>query len=388
MKNERVNSLWQMAYGKWQTSTSHQPSAISYVLLAISIFALFFQSCMNDDSLHDFERLSQNNTEEGIFIVNEGNFMYSNASLSYYNPKTKAITNDVFYKTNALPLGDVAQSITINDSIAYVVLNNSGKIYIINTKTFKYTGKITGLTSPRYIHLINESKAYVSDLYAKAISIIDLQTNTIIGHISTGNIESTEQMQQLGKYVYVACWSYSNKILKIDTEMDAIVDSLTVTKQPNSLRIDKNNMLWGLSDGGFSGSSYGQDTSALTKIDLQSFTVSKVFKFKEFDASPSKLQMNSTKDSLFFIYNDWGGASVSNSGIYAMSISDSELPENPVIAQANRLIYALGISQNSDIYISDAKNYSQAGTVYCYNSNFTAVDTFDVGIAPNCFGFD
>ena len=147
-------------------------------ILLLAFISLMSASCMNDDSLRDFEKLNQNNTEEGVFIVNEGNFMYSNASLSYYNPKTKVTTNDVFYKTNALPLGDVAQSITINDSIAYVVLNNSGKIYIINTKTFKYTGKITGLTSPRFIHLINENKAYVSDLYAKSISIIDLQSNT------------------------------------------------------------------------------------------------------------------------------------------------------------------------------------------------------------------
>ena len=70
-----------------------------------------------------------------------------------------------------------------------------------------------------------------------------------------------------------------------------------------------------------------------------------------------------------------------------MSINDAQLHDNPIIEQGGRLLYGLGISKNSDIYISDAKNYSQAGTVYRYNSNFSPIDTFDVGIASNCFGF-
>ena len=43
-------------------------------------------------------------TERGLFIVNEGMFQYGNATLSYYDPETKTVENEVFYRANAFKL--------------------------------------------------------------------------------------------------------------------------------------------------------------------------------------------------------------------------------------------------------------------------------------------
>ncbi|MDE6070728.1 MAG: YncE family protein, partial [Alistipes sp.] len=45
-------------------------------------------------------------TGRGLFIANEGNFMYGNASLSYYDPERKHVENEVFARANAQKLGD------------------------------------------------------------------------------------------------------------------------------------------------------------------------------------------------------------------------------------------------------------------------------------------
>ena len=364
----------------------------------ISIFILFvviiFQSCMKDDLINDFERLNIINKTKGVFIINEGNFMYGNASLSYYNTETKEILNDVFYKTNALPLGDVAQNMQIRDSLGYIVVNNSGKIYVINVNTFKYVGKITGLTSPRHIHFVSDDKAYVTDLYAKKITIINPTTFTIIDSINVNNNDQqfyqhpTEQMVQSGKFLFINCWSYDNKILVINTETDELTDSIEVTKQPNSLQIDKNNKLWVLSDGGFAGSSYGHENAALTKIDIKTLNIEKVFKFEEITASPSKLCINRTKDTLFYIYSNFG-SSLNNKGIYKMPINSTMLPQAPFIAENSNLYYGLGIDlYNSNIYVSDAIDYVQRGNIYIYNSQGIGIDTLKAGIIPSSFCFN
>ena len=200
---------------------------------------------------------------EGLFICNEGNFQYGNATLSYYDPATKTVQNEVFYRANAMKLGDVCQSMIIRDGIGWVVVNNSHVIFAIDINTFKEVGRITNLTSPRYIHFLSDEKAYVTQIWDNRIFIVNPKRYEITGYIDIPNMTmesgSTEQMVQLGKYLYVNCWSYQNRILKIDTETDQVVDELVVGIQPTSLVMDCNNKLWTVTDGGYEGSPYGHE---------------------------------------------------------------------------------------------------------------------------------
>ncbi len=358
--------------------------------ICILIFCVALSSCMNDDAWFEMNKseLPPRDSIKGLFIVNEGNFMYDNASLSYYDPHSKTAFNNVFFNATGVPLGDVAQSMVIRDSLAYVVINNSSKIYVINVNTFEYVGKIIGLTSPRYIHFVSDTKAYVTDLYAKAITIVNPQTFEVIGVIKVDNGETsfyqhpTEQMVQYNKYVFTNCWSFDNKILVIDSETDQVVDSIEVLKQPTSLVMDKYDKIWLVSDGGFAGSPYGQDVPGLMRIDAKTRKVERIFSF-ELDDSPSEVKLNGARDTLYYI----------NRHIYQHAVVDDSQPEvfldSPYDEGHSGGFYGLDIDPyNSEVYVADAIDFVQHGIVYRYSSDGkTMIDKFKVGIIPGAFCF-
>jgi DNA-binding beta-propeller fold protein YncE len=314
---------------------------------------------------------------KGLFIVNEGNFMYGNASLSYYDIDKKHVENEIFVRANGIKLGDVAQSMTIYNGIGYVAVNNSGVIFTVDVNTFKIIDIITGFTSPRYIHFVNANKAYVTDLYGSKIYILNPATKKISGLIHVSGHDSTEQMVQSGKYVFTNCWSYDNKILVIDSENDMIVDSVTVGIQPNSMVIDKNGKLWVLTDGGYQGNPYGHEIPSLFCINTSDFKIEKKIDFQLND-SPSKLCINSSLDTLYLI----------NKSIWKISTDATELPDAPVIPYKGTMYYGLAVSpENSEIYVADAIDYVQNGKIYRYTAQSVCIDTIDAGVCPSNFCF-
>lgn len=318
---------------------------------------------------------------EGLFIVNEGNFQYGNASLSYYDPGAEEVMNEVFFRANGMKLGDVAQSITVRKGVGWIVVNNSHVIFAIDTRTFREVGRITGFTSPRYIHFLSDEKAYVSQLWDNRICIVNPKRFEITGYIEcpgmTMETGSTEQMVQDGRFVYVNCWSYQSRILKIDTETDEVVDELTVGIQPTSLVMDCNRKLWTVTDGGTEGSPYGYEAPALFRIDAETFRIERRFGFRTGDRG-AEVQLNGTGDTLYWINGD----------VWRMPVTAERVPERPFLEDGGTIYYGLTVDPvRGDVYIADAVDYQQPGMVYRYSAGGELIDRFYAGITPGAFGW-
>jgi hypothetical protein len=345
-----------------------------------SLLIILLSSCIKDE-FTDIQSFDFKNIK-GVWVVNEGNFLFENSSLSYINLETGDVFQEVFLKSNGIPLGDVAQSIHVWKDKAFVVINNSQKIYVIDVFTGKYLGKITELVSPRYIQIISDKKAYVTDLYAQKIAIIDPSEYNIKGWIDVRNgivnQHSTEQMCRWGDSVFVSCWANDRTVLLIDSQVDKVVDSIQVGIQPNSMVIDKNQKLWVLCDGGLENGLYGRKNATLHCIDIASVEVEITYTFENQEEKPHSLTINSTKDTLYFI----------NEGIFKMGVNDISLPINPLIENKNNLFYGLGIVPiNNEILIADAIDYVQNGIIYRYSSQGKLLEIYEAGIIPSKFYF-
>jgi glutamine cyclotransferase len=344
----------------------------------IAILLILLSSCMKwEYALQEDFSLPA----EGLFVINEGNFQYGNASLSFYDPLLKTTENEVFLRSNGMKLGDVAQSMTMRGDVAWIVVNNSHVVFAINTKTLKEVGRIVNLTSPRYMHFISDEKAYITQIWDNRIFIVNPKKLAITGYITCPNMTmesgSTEQMVQKGKYVYVNCWSYQNRILKIDTETDQIVDELTIGIQPTSLALDANGKLWTVTDGGYEGSPYGYEAPALYRINPEEMQVEQRFDFALGD-SPSEIQINGDGTEIYWINED----------IWRMNVNDESLPITPFLPTKGTIYYGLTVSPyNGDVYVADAIDYVQMGKIYRYSAVGDSIDEFYAGIIPGAFAW-
>lgn len=303
----------------------------------------------------------------GVFVIHEGNFQAGNASLSFYSKDTEVMSNGVFTSVNSIPLGDVAQSMEIYDGKGFIVVNNSGKIEVVDLNGLTSAGTINGLTSPRYIAFVNDTKAYVSDLFSGVVSILNPSTMAIEGSVSIAG--QTEQMVVVSNQLIVA-GTGANYVYKVNTSSDALTDSVDVGVGPSNLAVDANGKVWVLTNGGF-----GTEVPKLVRINPTDMTVELTLNFPSTNNYPGNLEISGDGNTLYYV----------DGQVYQMDISAGALPST---AFASVFAYKCGIDPVEDVvYISDAGDFNSNGRVLRFQSNGTAIDTFDVGVIPGEYAF-
>ncbi|MFO7575426.1 MAG: hypothetical protein R6W67_09755 [Bacteroidales bacterium] len=302
----------------------------------------------------------------GFFIMNEGNFTRGNGSLSFFSIDSSKIYNNIFLGANNRGPGDIPFSMYIQGDTGYLVVNNSGKIEMIDMKTAKSITTLTGLNSPRYLEAVRNGTAYVSSLYSDSIIIIDLVECTIKGYIDIGR--KSEMIKVAGMKVYIASWSGDNTVTVIDARNDMIISTISVVSEPESMVLDRHGRLWVLCSGGY----MKEEPPALISIDTATNKLASEIAFSQL-AYPTSLKIDYSGDILYFV----------NNGVYKMSVLDTEIPAAPFIPANGRLFQRVGpILQSGDIYISDANDYQRKGFLLKYDSNGNFKQSWEAGIIP------
>lgn len=336
------------------------------------LFPILFvmASCIKDKPQEPVKSGITINAEAKVLVVNEGGFGYNNADISVYDAASGSVSDNYYRQQNGNEaMGDVCQSVCKFDNRYYLVMNNSHKVTVVNAADFVKSATIAGFNSPRYLLPVTYSKAYVSDLYASSVQIVDLNANTITGSIPC--MSGTEEMALIYNRAFVTC-SHSDYCYVINTTTDAISDSIPVGKNASSLVIDRYSKLWILAGGNSS------QAGKLLRIDPLTLQTELSLSFGLSD-NANHLRINKSRDTLYYL----------NKGICRFLISGSQLPSSPLVNQGTKIYYGLAVNpKDYCIYTSDAIDYVQKSKIEVYRPDGSFKTSFTAGIISNGFVFE
>lgn len=336
-----------------------------FTLLLVNVF--LFTGCDENEKNVNSEFRS------GVVVVNEGNFTDADGTISFFNPENETVTLDLFgLVNNDRALGDVVQSMTIAGDEAYIIVNNSNKVEIVDANTFEAIHTLSDVSLPRYFATAN-GKGYltewVSFVAVGRVSVIDLATHEVLNTITTDF--GAENIIATSNKIFVSN-NFSNTVSVIDPSTDEVIETIEVGSSPGEFVVDSENNLWVICGG-----DYEANNGTLVQLNPVSEVVIKTI---ELSINPSvKLAIDEAKTSLFY-YND--------NIVYKTAISAVEEAE-PFITQASNVsFYGIDIDSETDIiYLADSKGFLGNGTVYRYNTDGSFIDTFNAGRGPNGFLF-
>lgn len=377
--------------------------------LFIAVLAVTLFACKPDEPVPvpvDPSDTIQPVERKGVFVLNEGVYQYSNGSLSFYDPVTDSAFNNLYYKANDIPIGDVAQSLALSEGKLFIVVNNGNYIYKVDANTVKLdtvsANKLTDFISPREMHFVAPNKAYVSDLMSTCLWIVNPQDMTHAGSVEMG--KTTEKMVQVGNELYVSNWSNyylpsmeKNTVQVVDVNNDVKVAEITVGKEPNTMVVDKNNHVWVLCEGATWQADGEKPTlweidpmlktaqCRLTFDDIEDPLTGEVTSF-----AASNLNADPTGSYFYFVVSetDEYGSSYNSEvrRLDAETLAFSETFRIP--AEEHSFFYGMAVDpKTGEIYVSCIMNGTAPGIVYRYTADGVLLSSFEVGLFPNAMLF-
>lgn len=354
-----------------------------HIILLCMVFML--SACRNDVEVFIPEEenvgtpmLPGGSPISGFYLLNEGNMGSNKASLDYYDYATAVYRRNVYGEANstvAKEMGDVGNDLQVYGGRLYAVINCSNKVEVMDRGTARRIGQVD-VPNCRYV-CFDGAYAYVTS-YA-------------------GPVSMDRGYRQLG---YVA---------KIDTATLAVVDRCLVGYQPDGIAV-ANGRIYVANSGGYMEPDY---ETALSVIDVATFTevgrievganlgmvradgrgqlwVSSRGNYLDVPARLHCIDLATERvvetleistgcfdivgDSLYFIGADYDRDGVQRGSAYYGIVNTAErrLVSSCFIKDGTEqgivLPYGIGVNPvTHEVLITDAKNYVNPGTLFCFD---------------------
>ncbi len=353
------------------------------ILTILILTGLFATSCKKPEPVPP-----RGDYDGGYFVLNEGQFMHDNATLSFIKKDFSETEDSVFYKVNNENIGDIAQSLYDHGDKLYIVVNNSDKVLVTNRWTMEKSAVMTSyVKSPRYMTKIDDRYAALSnwgevfdsnwtpvddDFVAFVDTENDVVTDTLYVHLGAGKM-----LYQGGNlYVLIAglgAANGGNEVAVIDPAARQVTGYITVGDRPADIVKDDNDQLWILCSGNPSWT--GNETAA---------------SLVQINPATNQVETNAVIANghpRFLTYIDGQFYTIIDTDLVKLTVNG-----NIVTAETVKDLAAEGIQTpygmnyiDGKLFITDARDYQSAGKVYIFDAGnqFNKIGEFTTGFLPN-----
>ena len=353
-------------------------------LLLIAACSTLFVACepkeSDPSSLHAVVGSGANKSSyAGALIINQGSFHKNNSTISYYNFATQLIQDDIFAPANGRLLGDGAQDAIIYGSNLYVTVTESNMLWVMNPKTGvvkKAISLLDDFNAPRKPRSMAAygGKVYIT-LFDGNLAKLDTTSLSVEKIIAVGPYP--EEIVAANDLLYVAISGgmaavKDSTVLVVDPIAFTALRKIKVTINPTKLVADSQGDVYVISDG-----DYRNIKRNLQRIAKGTEIVTPIVGYE-----PIEMAIN--KDQLYFFSFEANYtthlASNKKFVLYDATtdkiVNDKLIPNDPT----TRMLNCIDVDpSNGDIYIAET-DYTNAGTMYVFNSDGSKKENFPVGL--------
>lgn len=347
----------------------------SLFAIATLAMALLLASCAKDTPVKESDDIPTqiSTANRGAFVVNEGQFLKGNGSLSFVNLENGRVFNQLTEGANGSSLGDVAQSMTLNGNQAWVAVNNSNKIGVYNATSIKELTTITA-TSPRF-SATNGAKVYVTQWVEDKVRVYNASTFAEENAWATGGT-GPEAIWMDENNLWVANsggFGVDNKISILDASTGAIQKTIVVEDGPTQIAAAGSKVyVLCRGDYGPSFATTDDDTEPYMMVmNRNTGAVISKHKLGQKGDHPMKMALDASKNRIY----------VAGNQVEIFDINTLTLRSTPFLV---KYVYGLAVEAASgNVLICDAGNFSSRGTLEVYSSSAQLLDSYKVGVAPS-----
>ncbi len=329
----------------------------------------------------------------GMYVLNEGNMGSDKADIDFLDFRTASYSCGIYAAKNpsvVKGLGDTGNDLQIYDGRLFAVINGSHKVEVMdaysaeritqidiaNCRNIAFKGRYAYVTA-----YVGSDAEFTADRKGSVFKV-NLDTYRIESEVQVGY--QPEEIAIVGDRAYVAnsggyrAPDYDSTVSVIDLDSMKEVQKIEVAVNLCRIKADSDGDLWVSSNG-----DYIDTPSNLYRLEKDGDS------YKVAEAMNIPVSNMTISDGRLYAYSSEYNYVTAGSTIsyVVIDVAGNSVITRDVITDGteSRIVSPYGIAVhpvNGDIYITDAKNYTSSGVLYCYSKDGTLKWSVSTGDIP------